>query len=82
VVRAESVTFAGRTVRDVHIQVYSPSVKGAIPPGLLGLGLLRRYRVTMDHGGGRMFLAGPYTVLETRQPRRVRITPEPGLVED
>ena len=54
---------------------------GPIPEGLLGLGVLKRFRVTLDHGGGRMFLAGPFPVVERRR-RAVRITPAPGVVED
>ena len=81
VVRAKTLRFAGQTLRDVDVQVYSPSSQGRIPDGLLGLGVLRRFRVTLDHGGGRMFLAGPFPVMERRR-RAVRITPAPGVVAE
>lgn len=79
VVRAETLRFAGHVMRGVDIQVYAPSMKGPVPRGLLGLGVLKRFRVTLDHGGGRMFLAGPFPVVERRR-RAVRITP--GVVDE
>jgi predicted aspartyl protease len=81
VVRAAHVRFAGQMVPDAEVQIYTPSARSAIPQGLLGLGILKRFRVTLDHGGGRMFIAGPYPTLERRR-RSVRITPTPGLVEE
>jgi predicted aspartyl protease len=78
VVRASSLDFAGHTLRDVEVQIYAPAARGPIPQGLLGLGVLRRFRVALDHAGGRMFLQGPFDVPERRR-RRVRITPSPGV---
>jgi hypothetical protein len=57
-VRARAVEVAGHRLRDVPVQIYSPAVRGPIPAGLLGLGVLRRFRVALDHGAGRMFLTG------------------------
>jgi predicted aspartyl protease len=81
VVTARRLSFAGDWLEDVELQIYSPAVKGPIPQGLLGLGVLKRYRVVLDHGGGRMFVEGPVAAGPTRR-RRVRITPEPGVTEE
>ncbi|RAK57668.1 aspartyl protease family protein [Phenylobacterium deserti] len=59
IVRAERIGFAGQVFPDVPVQIYSPSLKAAIPGGLLGLGVLGRYRVGMDLGRGRLHLQGP-----------------------
>jgi predicted aspartyl protease len=81
VVTARRLAFAGDGLADVEVQIYSPAVKGPIPQGLLGLGVLKRYRVVLDHGGGRLFVEGPVAAGPTRR-RRVRITPEPGVAEE
>jgi predicted aspartyl protease len=81
VVRASTLSFAGHTFHDMDVQVFARAPQGPIPDGLLGLGILKRFRVTLDHGGGRMFLAGPFPVVERRR-RSVRITPAPGMVEE
>lgn len=67
-VRARTVEAAGLTLRSVDVQVYAPSARGPIPPGLLGAGLLRRYRIALDLPGGRLFLIppGPRVVREPR----------------
>ncbi len=57
-VRARAVQVAGRRLSDVPVQIFAPSMPGAIPDGLLGLGLLRHFRVALDHGAGRLFLSG------------------------
>lgn len=59
VVRAGSVEFAGRRLDDVEVQVFKPSVQGPMPAGLLGVGILRRYRVGLDLGAGVLWLSGP-----------------------
>lgn len=59
IVRARHVGFAGHLFEDLPVQIYSPSLKAAIPGGLLGLGVLGRFRVGMDLGKGRLFLHGP-----------------------
>jgi predicted aspartyl protease len=67
-VRARTVEAAGLTLRGVDVQIYAPSAKGAIPRGLLGSGLFRRYRMALDLDGGRLFLMPPATAL-VREPR-------------
>ncbi|MCR5875105.1 aspartyl protease family protein [Phenylobacterium sp. J426] len=67
-VRAETVEAAGLTLRGVDVQIYAPSAKGAIPPGLLGSGLFRRYRMALDLDGGRLFLI-PAAASLVREPR-------------
>ena len=59
VVRAASVEFAGRRLSDVEVQVFTPAMRGPLPDGLLGVGILRRYRVGLDLGAGRLWLTGP-----------------------
>jgi predicted aspartyl protease len=80
VVTASAVSIGGERLRDVEVQIYSPAVRGPIPEGLLGLGVLRRYRVILDHAGGRMFVAGPAAPSGPRR-RRVRMTPQPGVAD-
>jgi predicted aspartyl protease len=56
VVKADSITFAGEEVRGVDVHILElPNVPG-FPKGLLGVEALRRFRVLMDAGGGRMRL--------------------------
>ena len=59
VVRAASVEFAGQRLSDVEVQIFTPAVQGPLPDGLLGVGVLRRYRVGLDLGAGLLWLAGP-----------------------
>lgn len=80
-VRASEVRFAGHPFKGVDVQIFAPAVQGPIPDGLLGLGILRRFRVALDHARGRMFLMGPYD-MPARRTRRVRITPTPGLAAE
>lgn len=70
IVRAGTVRFAGQLVRDVPVQIYDPSLKGAIPNGLLGLGLLARHRMGFDLAGRRILLSAP----EGPPRRRLRPT--------
>lgn len=58
-VRAKQVQFAGHELRDVDVQIFAPAAHGPIPDGLLGLGVLQRFRVALDHARGRMFLQEP-----------------------
>lgn len=67
-VRARTVEAAGLVLRNVDVQIYSPSAGGPIPRGLLGSGLFRRYRIALDLRGGRLFLI-PATALLVREPR-------------
>lgn len=59
VVYAEVVDFAGRRLTDVEVQIFKPSMKGPLPDGLLGVGVLSRYRTALDLRAGVMWLSGP-----------------------
>lgn len=59
VVHAQEVDFAGRKLKDVEVQVFKPSAPAPLPAGLLGVGILRRYRVGLDLNAGVMWLTGP-----------------------
>lgn len=67
VVHAGSVQFAGRQLTDVEVQVFTPSVQGPMPAGLLGVGILKHYRVGLDLGAGVLWLNGP----RIAQPRHL-----------
>lgn len=69
-VRAKQVAFAGHLFPNVDVQIYDPSLKGAIPNGLLGLGILNRFRVGLDLSRGRMFLEGPVRPRRRGRTRR------------
>jgi predicted aspartyl protease len=59
-VRVASLSFAGRDYRDVAVNIYPPAAGGLVPDGLLGVEMLERHRLIMDHGAGRLYLAsGP-----------------------
>lgn len=66
-VRVERVAFAGHVFEPMDVQIYDPSLKGAIPNGLLGLGVLKRFRVGLDLARGRMFLEGPAPLRRRRR---------------
>lgn len=68
VVRVSEVAFAGRRLQDVEVQIFTPAAPAPIPAGLLGVGILRRYRVGLDVGAGRLWLAGPAPVRALHQP--------------
>jgi len=55
---ARTLVFAGDRLEQAPVQIYRPSARAPVPAGLLGLGVLKRYRVVLDHGGGRLFLIG------------------------
>lgn len=59
VLRAAKVEFAGRALQDVEVQVFEPAARGPLPAGLLGVGILRRYRAAMDLDKGALWLAAP-----------------------
>jgi predicted aspartyl protease len=54
VVRARSIRFAGSEFRDQEVSIFDPPDVPLVPKGLLGAGLLRRFRVALDHANGRM----------------------------
>jgi len=56
VVRARRLVFAGFVFEDAPVQIYEPALGGAIPSALIGVGLLERFRVALDHGRGRLDL--------------------------
>lgn len=58
-VTARRVELAGLTLRDVDVQIYAPSARGSVPAGLLGTGLMRRFRVALDLDAGALFLVPP-----------------------
>ncbi|WP_068875754.1 MULTISPECIES: pepsin/retropepsin-like aspartic protease family protein [unclassified Phenylobacterium] len=55
-VTARTVRLAGMTLRDAEIQVYTPAANAPAPAGLLGTGLFRQFRLSLDLAGQRMFL--------------------------
>ena len=59
IVQVAKVEFAGHTLSDVEVQVFTPSVPGPLPAGLLGVGVLKHYRVGLDLGAGVLWLSGP-----------------------
>jgi predicted aspartyl protease len=59
VVHAETVAFAGRRLSDVEVQVFTPAAPAPMPAGLLGVGILKHYRVGLDMDGGILWLSGP-----------------------
>lgn len=56
-VTARTVRLAGMTLRDAEVQVYTPAANAPAPAGLLGAGLFRQFRMSLDLAGQRMFLA-------------------------
>jgi predicted aspartyl protease len=75
VVRAETVTFAGRPYRNVEVQVFRPTEPAPLPAGLLGVGLLKRFRVGLDLSAGVLWLTpeGLRVVPPPRAPSVVRL---------
>jgi predicted aspartyl protease len=59
VVHAAQVQFAGRTLSDVEVQVFTPSSPAPLPAGLLGVGILKHYRAGLDLSSGVLWLSGP-----------------------
>jgi predicted aspartyl protease len=68
VVIARRVEIAGISLTNVGVQIYEPSARAAVPAGLLGTGFLRRFRMALDLGGGRLLLA-PSTPMLVRGTR-------------
>lgn len=71
-VQARRVAFAGEVVRDLEVQIYRPAANAPVPNGLLGLGVLERFRLALDLAGGRLLLIGP-----AQPPPRGRSPPRP-----
>jgi predicted aspartyl protease len=70
-VTARTVRFAERTIRDLPVQVFTSSRPDLLPDGLLGVGLLGRFRVVLDLDGGRLdLIPRPLVPEETRRRRR------------
>ncbi len=70
-VTAHAVRFAGRTIRDLPVQVFTSSRPDLLPGGLLGVGLLERFRVVLDIAGGRLdLIPRPLTPQGPRRRRR------------
>lgn len=63
VIEARKVAFGGHTLRNVEVQVFSPTHPAPLPAGLLGVGLLRRWRVGLDLNAGVLWLAPPRLVV-------------------
>jgi len=75
VVRARAVEFAGRRLTDVEVQIFTPTAPAPLPAGLLGVGILKRYRVALDLGAGVLWLT-PARVDTSRRPEAQVIMPE------
>lgn len=78
VLRAETVEFAGRTLQNVEVQVFTPSAHGAMPAGLLGVGILEHYRTAMDLDAGVLWLAGPAVASPRHEPGPKSVMTSPG----
>ncbi len=68
-VTAHAVLFAGRTIQDLPVQVFTSARPDLLPDGLLGVGLLERFRVVLDLAQGRLDLI-PRPVAPVRSRRR------------
>ena len=71
VVRARRIAFAGHAMTDLDVQIYRRPPDSPAPNGLLGLGVLERFHLTLDLAEGRLFLTGP------QQPPRPHRTQRP-----
>jgi predicted aspartyl protease len=63
VVTARTVQVAGLTLRDVPVQIYRPAANAPAPSGLLGAGLLARFRLALDLGAGQLHLVPPSPIV-------------------
>jgi hypothetical protein len=70
-ITAHTVRFARLTIRDLPVQVFTSSRPDLLPDGLLGVGLLERFRVVLDLARGRLDLI-PRLVAPERPRRRRR----------
>jgi predicted aspartyl protease len=68
-IRARALSFAGADYPDVRVHVYTPAKGARIPPGLLGVEVLERFRVLLNLGRGELHLIPG----EPRPRRRRRV---------
>ena len=66
IVRVATLQSAGVTVRDAPVQIYAQEAVGPAPSGLLGVGFLKRFHVTLDLPARRLVLAPPSLMLVPR----------------
>jgi predicted aspartyl protease len=69
-VLARRLRFAGHELEDVAVQIYRPAAHAPVPAGLLGLGVLERFRLSLDLPGERVFLSGPEQPPRPHEARR------------
>jgi predicted aspartyl protease len=55
---ARQVTFGGHPIPHLEVQIYRPAPNSPAPAGLIGLGILSRFHLALDHAAGRLFLIG------------------------
>jgi predicted aspartyl protease len=58
IVRVATLQAAGVTLRDAPVQIYAAAA-GPAPSALLGVGFLKRFRVTLDLPARRLILTAP-----------------------
>lgn len=58
-VTASTVRVAGMTLHQADVQIYTPAANAPAPSGLLGTGLFRKFRMSLDLGGDRLVLVRP-----------------------
>jgi predicted aspartyl protease len=57
VVRVDTLGFAGQVYRNVPVHIYARNGAAPLPPGLIGVEALDRFRAILEVGGGRLRLA-------------------------
>lgn len=58
-VTASTVRVGGMTLHQADVQIYTPAANAPAPSGLLGTGLFRQFRMSLDLGGHRLLLVRP-----------------------
>lgn len=56
IVRVERMVFAGQVLEDEEVHIFQPQRLPGFPKGLLGYGMLHRFRTILDHRRGAMHL--------------------------
>jgi len=74
VVRVDSLSVAGQTLRNVEVHIYEPDRRAPVPQGLVGVEAFDRHRLILDLGRGRLHLA-PGGPPPPRPHRRRRVVP-------